>query len=105
MADHHVRILSIPVLAVLLTATFVGIARSAAGQSQADLRRENQRLATQVGDLEAQLQAARNRIAELEAQIASLREAMSRRATGPGAPMPPLEAERVTIDESVPTAS
>lgn len=91
----------------VLGAAALGIAASPAhGQSEADLRRENQRLVTQAKDLQAELDAAKKRISDLEKQIADLRAtAATSGGTTPGTTVAPLEEEKVTIDETVPNAS
>jgi hypothetical protein len=71
-------------------------------QSDADLRRENERLRTQVDDLQRELGAARNRIVQLEREVEQLRQLLS---VAPPAPDEQPTEERVTIDESVPHAS
>lgn len=93
----------IRLLAVLLPLLLV--ATPARAQSDRELRTENQRLQGRVRDLEQELAAARERIAELEAQVESLREALRNRGGGRPAELPPLPAEEISIDESVPTAS
>jgi hypothetical protein len=100
MNVHITRYLKIG-LPVFVLCLIVG---PAAGQSDADIRRENQRLKTQVADLQAELGAANTRIKELEAQVQQLTQALRQAQQGlqPAVPMPP---ERVTIDESVPDAS
>ena len=73
MAIHlrmRVNTLAAAVLAVVSTAPV------ASAQSQAELRRENLQLQSQVRDLQAELEAARRRISELEAQIAQLQAAL-----------------------------
>lgn len=81
----------------------------AAAQSQNELRLENQRLRTQVADLEVELEAAREEIADLRAEIERLQKSLDERgqtapAAPPSAPQPAPE-EEVTIDESKPDAS
>ena len=90
------RSLALGVLALLAAAG------AASAQSDADLRRENQRLRTQVNDQKRELDAARNRIAQLEIEVQKLRQLLNAapRTTGD----PPTE-EKVTIDETVPHAS
>ena len=91
---------------LVIAAVFLGgglAARPAAAQqSPNDLRRENQRLRTQVGDLERELQAAEDRIDQLQRDIAELHRLLqATRSRGPAT----APAEKVTIDESVPHAS
>jgi hypothetical protein len=73
----------------------------AGAQSDADLRRDNQRLKAQLQDTQQELEAARARIEELTGELESLRRAIAARgrdpARTPGAPAPP---ETVSIDES-----
>jgi len=97
---------------VLVTfAVLAGSSSSAqARQSDSDLRKENQQLTTKVQDLQNELDAARHdndelrqRIAQLEQQIAALRRSPGSTGTAPAtAPQAP---EKVSIDESVPSAS
>ncbi|MHC4414811.1 MAG: hypothetical protein ACYS0G_05960 [Planctomycetota bacterium] len=95
-------IITLGVIALLCAAS------RALGQSDSDLRRENQRLQTRVKDLQRELEAAQRRIADLERQIEQLRRGPARsrpaRPTPPGISAPSQEGE-VTIDESVPNAS
>ncbi len=89
-----------------LTMLAIGImlllpASQASAQSDADLRRENQRLAARVAELEKELEAALQRIRDLEAQNAALRGS----ATGGRQPSDPVEPEKVSIDEAKPDAS
>ncbi len=90
-------------------------ATAPASQSDSDARRENQKLATQVADLQRELDAARKSIAAMEAEIVRLKTALAaaQRAvpastvpgtTGPAAPAPTAPPQ-VTIDESIPDAS
>jgi regulator of replication initiation timing len=90
------RSVAVCVLA-LLTA-----AGAATAQSDADLRRENQRLRTQVNDQKRELDAARNRITQLELEVEKLRQLLN--AAPPTTAEQPAE-EKVTIDETVPHAS
>ncbi|MHC4141298.1 MAG: hypothetical protein ACYSUF_05220 [Planctomycetota bacterium] len=78
------------------------VAGAASAQSDADLRRENQRLRTQVTDQKRELDAARNRIAQLELEVDKLRQLLN--AAPPTTGEQPIE-EKVTIDETVPHAS
>jgi hypothetical protein len=94
----HRRILAV-VVAILLTSTGV-----ATGQSDRDLREDNQRLQTQVNDMRRELDAARTRIAGLEREL----QALMRRVgptTGSPSTTTQTQPERVSIDESVPNAS
>ena len=90
------RSLALGVLALLAAAG------AASAQSDADLRRENQRLRTQVNDQKLELDAARNRIAQLELEVGKLRQLLN--AAPPITGEQPTE-EKVTIDETVPHAS
>jgi cell division protein FtsB len=77
-------------------------AGAASAQSDADLRRDNQRLRTKVSELQRELDAARNRIEQLEREVEKLRQLLAAAPTTPGGP--PTE-EQISIDESVPHAS
>jgi hypothetical protein len=90
------RIVALGVLALLMAAG------TASAQSDADLRRENQRLRTQVNDHKRELDAARSRIAQLELEVDKLRQLLN--AAPPTTGEQPTE-EKVTIDETVPHAS
>jgi hypothetical protein len=83
------------------------ISSPAVAQSQNELRLENQRLQTQVADLEVELETAREEIASLKAEIERLQRLLD--ARGQAAPAAPPAAaapeEEVTIDESRPEAS
>jgi hypothetical protein len=93
------RIIALGVLALL------GTAGPARAQSDADLRRENQRLTTHVDDLRRELEAARNLIEQLRAEVEMVRGLLaSQQASDPAASTPP-EEEPVSIDESKPHAS
>jgi hypothetical protein len=79
---------------------------AAHGQSEAELRRANERLQTRVNDLQRELdnsvavnEQLRKEIEELRRQLAEARRGGSR------GPMPDLPPEKVTIDESKPNAS
>lgn len=100
-------IVRICVLAFVILGTIMPGGRARA-QSDADLRRENQQLSTQISDLTQELEALKStnqslqeRIAQLEAQLAAAR----RSSSGGPATLPPLEEPEVTIDESKPEAS
>ncbi|MHC4218466.1 MAG: hypothetical protein ACYSU7_08420 [Planctomycetota bacterium] len=79
-------------------------AGTATAQSDADLRRENQRLRTEASDLQRELDAARNRIEQLEREVEKLRQLLAA-APSPSSPPAPIAKEKVSIDESVPHAS
>lgn len=90
----------------LLTAGL--IAAPVRAQSDSDLRKQNQELTTKVQDLQAELDAAnknidalKKRIAQLEAQLAARGPGGASSRPGP----PPLEQDKVTVDESKPAAS
>jgi hypothetical protein len=93
------RIFVLGVLGLLVTA-----GTAPAQNNDTDLRRENQRLRTQVSDLRIELEAARNRIEQLEREVEQLRQLLAAAPQAPGTAPLPTE-EEVTIDESVPTAS
>jgi len=81
------------------------IPSSALAQSQNELRLENQRLQTQVADLQVELETAREEIAALKEEIERLEQLLAERGrTAPAVPQPAPE-EEVTIDESKPDAS
>ncbi len=92
-----------PILALVAVSVLVSTGEAAA-QSDRDLREQNQRLQTQVNDMQRELDAARRRIADLERELQAL---MRRLGRTPGTPAStsPSPPERVTIDESVPNAS
>ncbi len=81
----------------------------ALGQSDADLRRENQRLQAENDELTKELDAARQRIAELERETARLRRQLRSLRGGETAPDAPEDEEEllrpVSVDESDPAAS
>jgi hypothetical protein len=92
-------------VALLTAGAMCGQSRA---QSDSDLRKQNQELAAKVKDLQAELDAAKKqsdalqkRISQLESQLSAAR---STGATGAAA-WPPLEEEKVSIDESKPSAS
>lgn len=93
------RTMAVAVLAVL-TATGASIA-----QSDRDLREENQRLQTQVNDMQRELDAAQARIAELQRQVRTLARRLGQSAGGSSSTGPSTPPPRVSIDESVPNAS
>lgn len=78
-----------------------GESRVACAQSEAELRRTNEQLRTQVRDLERELEAARARIQELEREVEVLRRAL---AASPGQ-TPSPGTEPPPIDLSNPTSS
>jgi hypothetical protein len=92
---------------VFLLALF-SVSGAALGQSSRDSREENQRLRTQVEDLQKELDAARARIAELETRVQELAAggggAAPATTSGGSASVPP-PPDRVTIDETQPLAS
>lgn len=102
LTQHASRISA--VLAVLAAVLFTA---SAPAQSESELRRENDALRARIGQLEAELEASQDRIRSLEQTIARLEAQIERlRRTSSGSSEPAeLEPERVTIDESEPTAS
>jgi hypothetical protein len=78
---------------------------AATAQSDRDLRELNQRLQTQVNDMQRELDAARTRIADLERDLATLMRRLGRTTGSPPSTTAQTPPERVTIDESVPNAS
>jgi hypothetical protein len=108
MLSHCTRLSASRFLALwtcLFAATW--LAPAALGQSSRDLRDENQRLTTQVDDLQKELTAAKQRISDLERQIDELRRAAAagKGPTSSGRTPPPPPEPKVTIDESNPMAS
>jgi hypothetical protein len=109
-----------PILGASLAMLILLAAAPATGSAQSDheLRQENQRLATQVRDLQAELAAARAQMTEMQKQIDQLRvqladtidslKAAARQPAPAPTPLPgapPAKPEVVTIDESIPNAS
>ena len=80
----------------------------ASAQSDSDLRRQNQQLTAQVDDLKKQLKEAQDRNRQLQDRVSQLESQLRRMAAG-GAATPggttPEEPEKVTVDETVPSAS
>lgn len=70
------------------------------GASDSDLRKQNQQLQSRVQDLERELKTAQDRIAQLEQRLAAAPNTSGTTTTG----SVPTE-EKVTIDETIPTAS
>jgi hypothetical protein len=90
-------------LAVLLIGT---PASTAAAQSQADMRRENERLRARLDELTREIEALQKQLADAAADNQRLRQLVNTRPAGSDARViDPPEPERVTVDESVPTAS
>lgn len=87
----------------ILFAMVLGLSSPVLGQSDGDLRRENQRLTTQLRENSRELEAAKARITELEQQVARLERALAA-LRGEQPPAAPTD-EIVTIDESEPSAS
>ncbi len=85
----------------LLAGIVISLALAGHAQAQSDneLRLENQRLRDEVPRLQQELDAATERIALLEQEITRLRQSGS---TGSA---PPVEEERVSVDESIPEGS
>ena len=105
LKSHPRAWLSTGTLALSLLISSI-LAAPARAQSDADLRRQNQELATRVKDLEAELEAARKQVETLQQRIAALEAQLAARAAAGGSkPIPPLEPEQITIDESKPQAS
>lgn len=88
-------------LMLVLGLSQLAAAPAAHAQSDAELRRENQRLAARVAELERELEAALRRIRDLETENAALRDMSG--GSRPSAP--PADEEKVSIDESKPDAS
>jgi len=86
-------------LTILVVAALSGVTRPAAAQSQAELRRENERLQAKVEDLEREIERLRKSNQDLEQALRTARQSGSRPAPAPPKP------EKVSIDESVPSAS
>lgn len=96
-----------PRLFVLITVlTLFALAGPSLGQSDRDLRVENQRLNAQVKQLGRELNAAQSRIEKLEKQVKDLEKALKSARNAPKKPkQQPKVDEKVSIDESVATAS
>jgi cell division protein FtsB len=82
----------------------------ASAQSESDLRRQNEQLTSQVQELMAErdatqreIETLKEKIAQLEQQLAASRRSGGRPQTPPAQTQP--EPEKVTVDESVPTAT
>ncbi len=83
-------------------------AQKGLGQSGNDLRRENERLKTELADLRLEHEAALRRIASLEAEVQRLLEQFALRdltAEEAATQTTPDDSKRITIDESKPDAS
>ncbi len=89
----------------IVVASLLGSAGEASAQSDRDLREANQRLQTQVNDMQRELDAARTRIADLERDLQTLIRRLGRTTGSSPSTAPQTPPERVTIDESVPNAS
>lgn len=92
-----------------LAVALLGVALFSApvrAQSESDLRKQNQELTTKVKDLEAELAAARKQSEDLQKRVTAMEAALAARPGAAGAkPIPPLEEEKTTIDESKANAS
>ncbi len=79
----------------------------AVGQSQSDLRRDNQRLRAEVEELRRELDALRAELQRLREENTRLQRQLAAAPTGPAAPpaaaVPP--PPQVSIDETLPDAS
>lgn len=88
----------------LVALAMIASTETARAQSDRDLREENQRLQTQVNDLQRELDAARATIADMQRELQVLTRRLGQTAGSPTSTAPAPE-QRVTIDESVPNAS
>ena len=93
-----------PILAIVVASLLTSTGEATA-QSDRDLRQDNQRLQTQVNDMQRELDAARRKIADLERDLQTLMRRLGRATGAPASTAPQTPPERVTIDESVPNAS
>lgn len=100
-ATHSTAMRRSPVY--ILFAIVLGLTAPALAQGEGELRRENQRLTTQLRESNRELEAAKSRITELEQQVARLERAVAV-LRGEQPPATPTD-EVVTIDESEPSAS
>ena len=82
----------------------------ASAQSESELRRQNEQLASQVQELmterdanEREIQTLKERIAQLEQQLAAARR--SGGASRQTQPQSQPEPEKITVDETIPTAT
>lgn len=98
-----------PLSALALLCVLILTGTTAFGQSDADLRRANQALTTQVADLTRELEALKasnkqlqDRIGQLEAQLTTARRPGGNAASGGNSAPPPLEEPQVSIDETLP---
>jgi len=94
----------LPILLGLMILTIGGLGPPAAGQSQAEIRRENQSLRTRVADLEVEMKALREENERLRKELAQAGQSGGA-ATGSARPPAPPVPLPVTIDESKPEAS
>lgn len=90
------------IIAVLSLFTYVNPSQ---GQSDRDLRAENQRLKTQVKQQKKELDASKAQIAKLSNQVKDLEKALRLAQKAPRKPTQPRVDEKVSIDESVAAAS
>lgn len=95
------RLLAIMAILALFTHTGTSL-----GQSDRDLRAENQRLKTQVKQQQKELDASKAQIAKLNNQVKDLEKALKAARNAPKNPsQQPRVDEKISIDESVATAS
>ena len=98
---YQPRLLAIMAILALFTHTGTSL-----GQSDRDLRAENQRLKTQVKQQQKELDASKAQIAKLNNQVKDLEKALKAAQIAPKMPsQQPRVDEKISIDESVPTAS
>ncbi|MEM7228619.1 MAG: hypothetical protein AAF432_07370 [Planctomycetota bacterium] len=96
------------ILIAVAAIALLGPAPSAMAQSDADLRRENQRLREELQQLRREYDEQLRQMREMEKEMARLRQELANRPTdaGPTRPQPTtLPEPEITVDESVPNAS
>lgn len=98
------------VIVSLLAVVFLGVtATPAVAQSDAQLRRENERLRSEAETLRNEVTDLKQRLADLEASNRALQERIRQLRAGSSAggstPVPPPPPPPVSIDESKPDAS
>ncbi len=92
-------------LAIITILTLFTFAGTSLGQSDRDLREENQRLNAQVKQLQSELNAAQSRIDKLEKKVNDLKKSLEAARKRQQKPEQQPKVEEVSIDESVVTAS